>query len=77
MLPVSRDVSIPASHSPVLQTLIRSEQQSRAPYGSSNPLRSGDPRLELITQMLLQLIFNQRTPEQTQPALIRILGGLS
>lgn len=76
MLPVNREVSMPTGGSPVLQAMVTSEQQSRAADGMSNHLRSGDPRLERVSALLMQLIFAERAPSQTRGELLKLLGGV-
>ena len=76
MLPVNREVSMPSGSSPVLQAMVASERQSHAADGISNRLKSGTPRLERLSAVLLELIYGERTPEQTRSALVMLLGGL-
>ena len=76
MLPVNREVSMPTGGSPVLQAMVTSELQSRAADGMSNQLRSGDPRLEKVSALLMQLIFAERDPRQSRGELLTLLGGV-
>ena len=76
MLPVSREVSMPAGGSPVLRAMVTSELQSRAADGISARLKSGDPRLERVSQLVMELIFAERTPEQARSELVLLLGGV-
>ncbi len=75
MLPVSREVSMPTGGSPVLAAMVRSELQSRAADGISSRLKSGDPRVLRISQVLLEMMFGQRTPERVRGELVVLLGG--
>lgn len=76
MLPVHQNVSIPTGDSPELQAMVRSEQQAQR----DNPIRRlkpSDTRLKRLSQMITQMIYGERSPEQTSVDVINLIQNKS
>ena len=72
MLPVHQKVSIPIGNSPELQAMVKSEQQAQR----DNPIRRlkpSDERLKRLSRLITQMIYGERSPEQTQVDVINLI----